>query len=214
MSDMNKRAGSNDCDDCGEGGERGERGEKGEKGKHGKRGPRGHDGHDGRDGRDGDPGATGPTGPSSIGGRGPTGPVGATGSTGRTGLGSTGPTGPCCTGPTGPAGGGGTGSSGIAPIIAAAFVDGVENSSTEGFLTNHGFSSYVRSGEGQYQLALSSPPADPDTNCLVHVTDASGSIVTVGAQVNGSGTVFVFIQSPLLIAGYDSRFYITVYDNT
>jgi hypothetical protein len=59
MSDMNKRAGSNDCDDCDD------RGERGEKGKHGKRGPRGHEG------RDGEPGSTGPTGPT-----GPTGDAG------------------------------------------------------------------------------------------------------------------------------------------
>lgn len=78
MSDMNKRAGSNDCDD---GGESGERGEKGKHGKHGDRGPRGHDGHDG---------ATGPTGPQGPRGSdsnttGPTGSGGLTGPMGETG---------------------------------------------------------------------------------------------------------------------------------
>jgi hypothetical protein len=89
----------------------------------------------------------------------------------------------------------------------------VENSVTEGFITNKGFSptGYSRTGPGQYQLVLASPP--PDQNCIVHVTDSGGSIVATSASVSG-GTVFVLIQSPLLIAGLDTRFYITVTDNS
>ena len=80
MSDINKLAGSKDCDE-------GENGERGEKGERGRRGPRGHDGCDGHDGHDGATGPTGPAGPVSTGGS--TGPTGSAGSTGFTG-----PTGP------------------------------------------------------------------------------------------------------------------------
>lgn len=62
MSDINKRAGDDDC-------------ESGERGKRGKRGHRGHRGHNGRDG---DTGPTGPTGPTGF--TGFTGPQGPTGS--------------------------------------------------------------------------------------------------------------------------------------
>ncbi len=198
MSDISKRAGDDDCD----GGERGRRG---------KRGPRGDDG------RDGDTGPTGPTGPSN----GPTGPTGPTGSTGPTGpTGSTGPTGftgstgPSETGPTGPVGATGPASSGL-PIVAAALVNG--QPAGDGFISNNGFTSYLRTGPGQYQLALAGTPP-PDINCVVTATlnvllTATVNIVT---QVAG-GVVFISVYAGAPQPGnpvfQDARFNIVVTNN-
>ena len=176
-----------DCDDDCESGERGKRG---------KRGHRGHRGHDGHDGNDGSTGSTGPTGPSD----GPTGP--------------TGPTGSSATGPTGPGGATGPASSGL-PIIAAAQVDG--QPAGDGFLSNNGFASYLRTAPGQYQLTLAGAPP-PDINCVVTATLNTLLTATVNV-VTGvlGGIVFVQIYAGAPQPGnpvfQDARFNVVVTNN-
>ena len=151
----------------------------------GERGERGKRGHRGHRGHDGHDGHDGTTGP-------------------------TGPTGSSATGPTGPAGATGPASSGT-PIIAAALVNG--QPAGDGFVSNKGFASYVRTGPGQWQLALAGTPP-PDANCIVNVTlDTllSNEVNVVAGVV--VGVVGIFIYTPTGTVFRDARFYVTVTDN-
>jgi hypothetical protein len=156
---------------------------------YGARGRRGHRGHAGHDGQTG---PVGPTGPS-----GPTGSTGAastiTGPTGATGLtGSTGATGPASSGP---------------PIIAAAFVDGVAGSPTEGFISNFGFTAYAHPSQGHYSLTLASPPADD--NCIVSLTN----FVIEGVLVTGGVLNITNFDDQLQIFRDAGLFYVIVVNN-
>jgi hypothetical protein len=119
--------------------------------------------------------------------------------------GATGPTGPGGTGPTGPAGPIGL------PTFAAALVDGVTASPTEGFLSNSGFSSYFRLGIGQYRLGFAGSPP-PDVNCIINVTSATVFAVSVSESgfMSGGFVIVTFEQGNTPI---DAVFNITVTDN-
>ncbi len=109
------------------------------------------------------------------------------------------------TGPTGPAG------PSVLPTIAAALVDGITGSPTEGFLSNRGFTSYVRLGIGQYQLGLAAPQP-PDVNCIINVTSATVFLVEVHESgfMSGGFVIVTFEQGNTQI---DAVFNITVTDN-
>ena len=154
----------------------------------GERGERGKRGQRGRDGKDGRDGSTGPTGFTGF-----TGPAGFTG----------------FTGPTGPAS-----PSGTAPIIAAALVNGQPPG--DGFVSSSGFTSYTRTGPGQYELVLAGTPP-PDINCIVNVTlFFNGAVAPVNATVAGGvlgGIVIVAISDAAGTGFVDAVFNVIVTDN-
>ena len=195
MSDINKRAGSKDCDDGGENGERGERGEKGERGR---RGPRGHEGRDGRDGCDGHDGSTGPTGnDGSTGPTGPTGNDGSTGPTGSTRTGSTGPvgpTGPCCTGPTGPAGGGGTGTTGLAAY-------GYAVSTTDQEVTTGEPVSFSNGGDVFPFAGLTPPLPTESAFTILSEGDYEYSLYVAGRMNSGEGDLSTGLDFGIRVNG-------------
>jgi len=110
------------------------------------------------------------------------------------------------TGPTGPSDG--------SPIIAAALVNGVPPG--DGFLSSSGFTTYTRTGLGQYELVLAGTPP-PDINCIVNVTlFFNGAVAPVNATVAGGvlgGIVFVIISDASGIGFLDSPFNVIVTDN-
>jgi len=87
----------------------------------------------------------------------------------------------------------------------------------DGFISSRGFLSYIRTGPGQYQLAL---PVirPPDINCVVNVTLGTALVDTVNI-VSGvaGGVVNVLIYGGAPLPGnpvfQDARFSVIVTDD-
>lgn len=87
----------------------------------------------------------------------------------------------------------------------------------DGFLSNNGFTTYLRTGPGQYQLALAGTPP-PDVNCVVAVTLNSLPTATLNVAAGvAAGVVFVSIYAGAPQPGnpvfQDARFNVVVTNN-
>lgn len=96
----------------------------------------------------------------------------------------------------------------IGPHNASARVNGLGVGA--GFITNQGFSAFVRNSDGNYSLTLAGSPP-PDDNCIVNVTSNSGLFVVLATVT--AGVVAVFTAAPTTGTLTDCNFYITVVDN-
>jgi hypothetical protein len=178
-----------------------EKNEKDRRGHRGTVGPTGPSGLTGDPGTPGDPGASGPTGPEGIpgdpGAAGNTGPTGATGALGVPGD-------PGLTGTTGPGG------AGLAPVNATARV--TENGA---FTAQHGFSAITHPSTGEYQLTLSSPPADINNLSIVATLGPTPTPTAlsfpVAFSLNVPNQIVIFIKDSTNTAA-DAPFSVTAYD--
>jgi hypothetical protein len=96
------------------------------------------------------------------------------------------------------------------PIIAA----GVTNESTfSSFVTQAGFTTFVRASAGVYHATLANPPVN--ANCIVTVTllTALSVPVVVSTFVSGLGVVTVTVFSTGAATPIDAAFFITVADD-
>lgn len=87
----------------------------------------------------------------------------------------------------------------------------------DGFISQRGFSSYTRTGPGQYQLALAGTPP-PDANCVVNVTLntlLSATVNLVGGMLGGVVFVSIYAGSPQPSSPVfqDARFNVIVTDD-
>lgn len=145
----------------------------------GRRGPRGERGERGERGHRGRDGHDGHDGS--------TGPTGSTGFTGATG-------------PTGP---------GVAPVIAAAVVNGT----TATYISQQGFTGAITHvGVGVYDLLLLNPPANLN-NAVVEVTQISSAAGQEGVTFSSPNHVVVHTFNGAGVAA-DRDFMVTVYDLT